>query len=382
MSLNFSSLISGTFKFKFLLIISLGTMAFSPGKLPAQCPTPSLPDSIENDIKKLSLALTEKAKNEYDKACLIFNWIRSNIRYDNRSYKRSNTTVNSASAAVLKRKSGVCLGYSNLFRDMCAISGLTAVVVEGHSKQGNRPPKMEEGDHAWNAVKIDDVWYLLDVTWAADTEGNKYFQTPPEVFIIEHLPIDPMWQLLKNPVSPQQFKNGILPIQKSNATFAFSDSINVFLELPIPIQKITTSKTAYYFNPTAPNKRLYAHACIDYALSMGIESEKLQITGQADSLTIIHNEMLKYFRLAANHSKLYDWQIDQFANTLINEAVNISSQLQQKPTFPEAKKILQNMKTLLLEAKSLLQSMNETSFPTQTLQICEEYLKWVDSYWD
>ena len=60
--------------------------------------------------------------------------------------------------------------------------------------------------HAWNAVKLDDKWQLMDVTWASgglDVRSKKYvrdfdagwFLTPPQRFLLSHWPDDARWTL-------------------------------------------------------------------------------------------------------------------------------------------------------------------------------------------
>lgn len=76
--------------------------------------------------------------------------------------------------------------------------------------------KGKPANHAWNAVKLDGQWQLLDVTWAAGyvNDGHQfvhrfndqYFLTPPEEFILDHFPKDPQWQLLAEPVKLEQYE--------------------------------------------------------------------------------------------------------------------------------------------------------------------------------
>jgi hypothetical protein len=366
---------------KFSLIIA-SLMVITTPYLRAQCSIVKVDDSIVRDVEKLSLALTETVVAEYEKACRIFEWIRGNIRYDSEAYRQNKKRINATTTDVLIRREAVCLGYAQLFADMCGYAGLKAFVIDGHSKQGDYPPKMEEADHAWNAVLIDGTWQLLDVTWAADARGNQYFCTPPEIFIKEHLPADPMWQLLSVPVSAAQFKREYLPMQQTETPFAFKDSISKLLVMPENQQKIQTAQNTYLFNPTTSNKELLGHAYVDYALSFGREAERLQTIGNSDSLSVVQMQMITNFRKADKYTPLLDWQRDNFANVLINEAVNISGKLQLITNYREGNQVLEEMKILLLEAKTILERQEIRNFPSQTLQICEEYLKWVESYWD
>jgi transglutaminase/protease-like cytokinesis protein 3 len=76
--------------------------------------------------------------------------------------------------------------------------------------------KLKKTDHAWNAVKLYDKWYLLDVTWATSYYDDKkrksiksynelYYLTPPEIFIKKHFPKDKEWQLLDKPIRKSEF---------------------------------------------------------------------------------------------------------------------------------------------------------------------------------
>jgi transglutaminase/protease-like cytokinesis protein 3 len=70
-------------------------------------------------------------------------------------------------------------------------------------------------NHAWNAVKVDGRWQLVDCTWGAGVvEGHAYvrrfnpfyFLTPPLAFSWLHFPLDPRWQLRDPPLSLAEFE--------------------------------------------------------------------------------------------------------------------------------------------------------------------------------
>jgi len=179
--------------------------------LTADGPTPSFPkdsigsfdestslnkvDSVVNamtkiDESKLGILLTKPWKTELEKVRAIYYWMRKNIRYDYVGLAWNNYTYEVAD--VLKKRVGVCEGYANLFDYLCAQAGITSVKIHGIVPQG---------EHAWNAVRINKKWYLIDVTW-----GDNYFLKSPVQFINDHYASVRKWTLLTNPPSFQQWK--------------------------------------------------------------------------------------------------------------------------------------------------------------------------------
>ena len=63
---------------------------------------------------------------------------------------------------------------------------------------------MAEPNHAWNAVKIDGKWQLIDTTWGSGyvSDGayvkqfrETFFLPSPEQLAFSHFPQDAAWQL-------------------------------------------------------------------------------------------------------------------------------------------------------------------------------------------
>ena len=168
-------------------------------------------------VRALTDYLVEPARNDRERAWVLFRWITTNIRYDRAGAAGGGADVRPE--AVLCRKEAVCAGYTDLFLAMAAEAGLEAVSVSGYAKgegyeAGDRfsgPPS-----HSWNAVCIDGSWRLVDCTWGAgyvDETGQYvrwfepyYFLTPPERLIYTHFPEDPRWQLLEVPVTLARYE--------------------------------------------------------------------------------------------------------------------------------------------------------------------------------
>jgi len=180
----------------------------------------STPKNVESDCQTLAAYLIEPATNESEKARLIFSWIAFHIKYDAKSFNSGNYGDMSA-RGVLKSRLGVCEGFANLFKALCEAGGLECAFISGYSKgYGYRPKqKFNKPGHAWNAVKADGHWYLMDATWGqgyGDSRNGRlvvrvrfddyWFAPPSREFIFTHLPEDPAWQLLEDPISMEQFE--------------------------------------------------------------------------------------------------------------------------------------------------------------------------------
>ena len=165
-------------------------------------------------VSELASLLSHYAKTEPEKARIIYSWIAYNITYDVPAFYSGNYGYLSPQG-VLRSRKGVCSGYAVLYESLARAMGLEVSVIEGYSKgYGYVVGNTTQVNHAWNAVKINNGWYLLDATWGAgkidNGQFNKqldpyYFATPPEQFILKHFPAQEKWQLLEKHYSKQQF---------------------------------------------------------------------------------------------------------------------------------------------------------------------------------
>ncbi|HEX8561429.1 MAG TPA: transglutaminase domain-containing protein [Flavobacterium sp.] len=170
------------------------------------------------------------------KARAIFTWIASNIKYDVPQYfasggvrqaafsyrteaekaQKEQQFKNQIVMQTWRSGKAVCHGYSELYNFLANQVGLESVLIPGVSKThpthiGKLPTV---ADHAWNAVKANGKWQLVDVTWAAggidgatkkflQKFNDSYFFTDPEVFFLNHFPDDK--RLLMINKTPEEF---------------------------------------------------------------------------------------------------------------------------------------------------------------------------------
>ncbi len=165
-------------------------------------------------------ALVEPFDKDEEKVRAIFAWIAQNIEYNYVAYKNNVELVQNTNEVLISGKA-MCYGFSLLFQEFCEKAGLKCEILEGYAKglEYEKDQKFEKPNHAWNAVLLNDKWYLMDVTWAAGTpkelmnnkrviDLDRYFMTPQDEFIKDHLPQDPTWQLLDKKQTLGEFEEG------------------------------------------------------------------------------------------------------------------------------------------------------------------------------
>jgi len=194
------------------------------------------PISARNSTKELSNYLVSPFNTEIGKFASIYYWVAKNIRYDDELAKnpRLYTDMREIISEVMKSKSGVCQHYAELFCELSRLAGLNAYVVDGYTLENG---KIANVSHAWNVINIAGSWSMIDATWANAIIISKtkkgfpftYFMVDPKESIKTHMPFDPIWQILSNPIKYDDFDVNKFALFDGN--FNYKDSINAYLEL-------------------------------------------------------------------------------------------------------------------------------------------------------
>ena len=178
-----------------------------------------------NKLEKLADLINTDFKTPEEKARAIYTWIALNVTYgvdkkqtsiqytyktQEEKLEKEQKIKEDLALKTLKSKKAVCEGYATLFKLLCDLTSIECEIIRGSSKTLNRDigklPKIT--DHAWNAVKINGDWKLIDATWGAGyinaNRGNYvqdftdvYFFTDPETFYLNHFPENHDWLLIK-----------------------------------------------------------------------------------------------------------------------------------------------------------------------------------------
>ncbi|CAF3640167.1 unnamed protein product [Rotaria socialis] len=169
-----------------------------------------------HDVVKLILELSS-GKSLIDRAWIVFYWVSQNIEYDIQAFFSGNIRHQTADDIFTNRK-GVCDAFGTIFKTLCTGVQLECEKISGYAKgYGFRAgqSKFSSTNHAWNAVHLYGRWYLVDSTWGeghldSNNHGVKelktfYFLVRPEQMIYRHFPENTKWQLLRSPISMNDF---------------------------------------------------------------------------------------------------------------------------------------------------------------------------------
>ena len=165
-------------------------------------------------------AAMKKIKTAYglkdaETAYLVYRWLNENIVYD--CYAFVHGGVDHSEKGTYNTGKGVCSGIALIFKTMCLSLGLDSEYVAGYTRNKIIPGQpVTKTDHAWNSVKIDGSYYLVEATWGSGTcDGDKYVKRPtdfyfctnPQFVIRDHYPADQKWQLISPTITLQTFAN-------------------------------------------------------------------------------------------------------------------------------------------------------------------------------
>ncbi|MBQ9630530.1 MAG: hypothetical protein IJR49_02965 [Treponema sp.] len=170
-------------------------------------------------IKKINEEIAKISQNDFEKTKMIHDVVCLLVSYDAKSYWSGNTPSQDWKT-VVSTKLAVCEGYSNLFKYMCDVASITCEKIHGYARGVGSALTDEaspnDSNHAWNIVKINNAWYMIDCTWdsgymdgriARQSYTTDYLFLKPEHMIYTHFPSDSRKQLLAKNLSAVEFYN-------------------------------------------------------------------------------------------------------------------------------------------------------------------------------
>jgi predicted metal-binding protein len=292
-----------------------------------------------------------------------FAWTAQNIRYDlaalndNKLYS-NHILVGSA----LQKRLALCEGYVAVLDSLSKLMGISTAKVPGYTRWNN---KLQPEPHLWIAVRLHGDWFLSDPTWASGSIVNgryvaaydsNWFLVPPTKLINSHMPYDPIWQLLPQPLSHR----GFIQNNKSHleGLWQTSDSISNYLQSSVLNQHIGELRRL---------RQGFSHQALQPRIRFLEQSISVQR----------HNQVV---------------EIMQQCNALFNAAVQeynkaVDAFNQQKPRVQvlallvRAGQVLESAKTMLPQSDVPQSLRNEMAMMLKQIHQLEELLRVAEKNW-
>lgn len=180
----------------------------------------NMPDTVIMDTPEITDYLKTQARNDRELIMLFYYWIAQHISYDVEKFLERDLIYEDV-FYTLEHQKTTCEGFVELFCDFCDWVDIPCEIIGGYTKgfrYAGEP--LDEINHVWSAVYIDDQWHLADISWGIgyferSRRGRMptyqvnlreyYIFADPSFLILTHLPEDEQWQLLENPISREEF---------------------------------------------------------------------------------------------------------------------------------------------------------------------------------
>lgn len=286
--------------------------------------------SVEAVGQYFAVRITDK--KELVKA--LHDYVITRLHYDDNALKlieaREYDKVPAQTAeAVFASRTGVCEGYARLMVALGKAAGVEIAYVTGSIRDSERRLQLSDDPwdttiqealegvgHAWNAVKIDDRWYPMDVTWddsSTHATRTTYLFTPPQLMAYDHFPDDPKWQLLDKPLSLGDFVRqpmlmpsigelGLTLVSPTRSQVTVSGEITIVLDNP---------------RGAAVSARALREGSAD-----GAKGERCEVTeGKQTTVTCALDDgeyEIRLFGAPASRTKGGSFMLDQFETILAN----------------------------------------------------------------
>lgn len=210
-----------------------------------------------DNLPLLAYNLTNDLTTEVEKFRAIYTWVSNNIENDywatDRNLKKRRQLHKDSIALrewdqefqlkafrrLKNNKKAVCTGYAYLVRELANLADIDCEIIDGYGRTSiSNIDEKSIANHSWNVVQLNQKWYLCDATWSSGyydlgldkfiQEYNEgYFLAAPELFVMDHYPLDTTWILMDEKPEFSSF---------SNAPLVYKDAFNYQI---IPVNPIT-----------------------------------------------------------------------------------------------------------------------------------------------
>lgn len=241
-------------------------------------------------LKQLSLLannLTSKLNTDVEKFRAIYLWVCNNISVDAQQGKKvtikrrkfkndslaysewNNTYSKTTFKRLLKQKKTMCTGYAYLIKELCFLANIECEIIDGYARTpDSNIEALEFANHSWNAVKLNDKWYLCDAIWSSGfvdsgrfirAYNNGYFLADPLLFAMNHYPLDKKWLLNETLINSEfeatplvygeTFEHLIIPVYPININVEVTKKENIAFSFKSLKAENPKFKLVYFLGP-------------------------------------------------------------------------------------------------------------------------------------
>lgn len=153
------------------------------GYQPTDYLTNNIDDVTMKKADEIIASVIKPGMTDFEKELALYDYVITHAEYDYVNY-RNNTIPDESYRAygILVKGIGVCEGYSEAMALLLNNVGIECTIVVS-----------DEMNHAWNIVRIDGIWYYLDVTFgdgmssAGGTRMYDYFNLTDDELAFDHV---------------------------------------------------------------------------------------------------------------------------------------------------------------------------------------------------
>ena len=154
-------------------------------------------DSIVHDIVTYA---NYYCKTDYEKALYVHDYLIKTCVYDEKTYEKylqedgDGSSLSYTAYGCICTHTAVCAGYAKAYMLILKELGIECGYVTGKARNSDGI-----GNHAWNYIKLDDGYYMVDVTWDDPIGGDdsicsrKYFCLTSEMMEKDHFADSEQW---------------------------------------------------------------------------------------------------------------------------------------------------------------------------------------------
>ena len=141
-------------------------------------------EKIEKEYSRI-IQEAHKYDTDYEKVRFVHDELIRIGKYAYDGYSQNDENKYQSMVSIFETGDTVCAGFANGFKFIMDNLGIETIAVKAINE--DEPSK----SHIWNMVKIEDVWFNLDITWDYDLTENekisyKYFLIDTDTFYKNH----------------------------------------------------------------------------------------------------------------------------------------------------------------------------------------------------